>query len=239
MKQSALFITALMTVVLAHALHGGEPRRPQPRNQPPAHQPPATPTPPQPQTPAQQREAEADQFEVQQHAVLSAMQQAKFEDEQRRKRRERPTVQWLYSIEDALSEAVKNEKPVAIYFCSAAAAPLAGEGQAAFEKYREQHDDVPSPTIFDSHPVPTALKKAGVTNLAKVACTSEHKALFKRYGVELNTLLLLAPTGEVLIDFGGADCNAETVSKYLNDEFRLQYEEWWGARQRKLEQRPK
>lgn len=234
-RRSVRCVRALVLagLLLCMAAQAGE--KPQPKRVPPktgAHTPTPTPDPTPPANPQAQEAEIAEQQKQQQYAAMLAMQQS--EDARKKKAKERPTIKWQYSVEDALTKAATDEKPFAVYFCSEEAARLAGEGQDALEKYRAQNDDLPAPTIFDTPVVPAALKKAGIAYFVKVPNTTENKALFKLYDAKLNTIVLLAPTGDVLIDFSGTDCTSDTVAKYLNEEFRPQYEEWWGARQRQL-----
>lgn len=82
-----------------------------------------------------------------------------------------------------------------------------------------------STTIFDTPAVPNELKKAGITQFAKIAASKENIEHMKKYGAMPNTLVICAPSGEKLASFVGEQCTQSNVSAFLKS-FGANFAAW-------------
>jgi hypothetical protein len=141
-----------------------------------------------------------------------------------------PSVGWAKSTEAAQTAAASKNEPYALYFCPESAASYAGEGGTALTAARKDNKKLLT-TIFDAPTVPAELKKAGITQFAKVAATSENAEMLKKYGAGANTLVICAPNGDKLLAFAGDNCTQSNVCSALKN-FPAQYKAWLAAKKK-------
>ncbi|HYG75043.1 MAG TPA: hypothetical protein VEK08_08580 [Planctomycetota bacterium] len=70
-------------------------------------------------------------------------------------------------------------------------------------------------TIFDTPAVPNELKKAGISQFAKITAGAANVEKMKKYGAGPNTLVICAPNGDKLIAFAGEQCTQSNVTSFL------------------------
>jgi hypothetical protein len=70
------------------------------------------------------------------------------------------------------------------------------------------------------------MKKAGITQYAKIPATKENAELFKKYGAGLNTLVICAPNGDKLAVFAGGQCTQSAVSAAMKTFKETTFTAW-------------
>jgi len=80
------------------------------------------------------------------------------------------------------------------------------------EYQKANNNRPPKLTPFDQSVNVDELKKAGVRYFVKVAATKENEALFKKYSVAPDTMIVCAPNGDVLTGLNGAQLTQSNVS---------------------------
>ena len=117
------------------------------------------------------------------------------------------SVGWSYSYEEAEKSARSLQQPFLIFFCSAAAAKVAGEGTQALEQYKKANSGVtPRPTLFDNANAVAWLRGSGIGILLKVTVNEENAALVRKFEAAVDNVMICAPDGEKLVVLGANDC---------------------------------
>lgn len=80
------------------------------------------------------------------------------------------------------------------------------------EYQKANNNRSPKLTPFDQTVNIVELKKAGVSHFVKIAATKENEALFKKYRVAPDTMLVCAPNGDVLTGLSDAQLTQSNVS---------------------------
>ena len=96
-------------------------------------------------------------------------------------------------------------------------ARVAGEGTTAALAYTKETKRPAPTTVFDNLTFRAQIKKAGITQYAKVPIAQENVELVKKYNVNptTNTIVFCAPSGEQVAAFAGADCSLASLQKFL------------------------
>jgi hypothetical protein len=102
-------------------------------------------------------------------------------------------------------------------------AKVAGEGTAAALAYTKENRKPAPTTVFDNLNFRTQLKRAGISQFAKVPIAQENAELVKKYSVNptVNTVVFCAPTGEQVAAFAGPECSLAKLQGFLQtfDQF--------------------
>jgi len=109
-------------------------------------------------------------------------------------------------------------------------AKVAGEGTPAALAYTKETKRPAPTTVFENLTFRTQLKKAGITQCAKIPIAQENAEVIKKYRVNptTNTLVFCAPSGEQVAAFAGADCSLASLQKFLAT-FDQYYAAWCKA----------
>jgi hypothetical protein len=114
-----------------------------------------------------------------------------------------------------------------LFFCTPEVARVAGEGTTAAIAYTKETRRPAPATVFENMTFRNQLKKAGITQCAKVPIAQENAELIKKYGVNpaVNTLVFCAPWGDPVAAFAGSDCSLANIQKFLAS-FDQYYAAW-------------
>ena len=104
-------------------------------------------------------------------------------------------------------------------------AQTAGEGPAVFKEYKEANGKAAEMTLVDYAPGIEPIRHKGVQIFVKLADTNANRELFKKYDAEPSTVVLVAPDGEKLVSYKGADCSPEKIRPLLA-RFEEKFDDW-------------
>ncbi|HYF47770.1 MAG TPA: hypothetical protein VEJ63_00075 [Planctomycetota bacterium] len=134
------------------------------------------------------------------------------------------SIEWSYRIRDVRDFALSHGQPYVLYISDEQRYEIAGEGQEAWDEYKQSHGGTsPERTIFESADVQKAFASASLSLFVKLKHTPR---IAEKLSVRANTLLIVAPNGEVLEKFGGEDCTPQRVCHYLETDFKNQFTAW-------------
>jgi hypothetical protein len=134
-------------------------------------------------------------------------------------------LRWAKSFEEASQQAKDLKQVFMVLFTTREQAETAGEGPAVFKEYVDTNGKLPELTLIDErHGIETIMLK-GVRIYLKVPDTHANRELFKKYDVEPTTVVLIAPDGEKLAAYKGADCSPEKFKPFLA-KFDSKYSDW-------------
>jgi hypothetical protein len=131
-------------------------------------------------------------------------------------------------VDAAQAAASQKDQPFALFFCGADVAKSAGEGLTGHNAYRREFGKTAPVTFFDNLAMQTAFRKAGIADFAKVAASRENLPLYQRYRAALdgsNSLVICAPSGDVMASFVGPNCSQTNVFRFLGT-FKEFYAGW-------------
>lgn len=132
---------------------------------------------------------------------------------------------WAKSFEQAAEQAKFLHQPFALLLTTRDLVETAGEGPAVFKEYEEANGHLPRMTIADHPPGIEPIMAAGLRIFVKLADTNANTAIFKKYGEKPTTIVFIAPDGEKLVAYEGADCSPEKIYKLL-DKFKEKFAKW-------------
>jgi hypothetical protein len=148
----------------------------------------------------------------------------------------RAVINWNPYWEEAQKKALGANRVYAMYFCSEAAARVAGEGPEVWEKYKKNNPgNALQPTVFDSGVTVAEFNAAGIAEFIKVPNIPANAELFKQYEAAPNTLVLCAPNGDRLAIFPPANCTQTNVVHFLKTGLARYVDQWQKAQKEEEE----
>jgi hypothetical protein len=134
-------------------------------------------------------------------------------------------LRWAKSFDEAAQQARDLKQVFMVLFTSRSQAETAGEGPAVFKEYVDTNGKLPELTLVDEKHAIESIMLKNVRIFAKLADTHANRELFKKYGAEPSTVVLIAPDGEKLASYKGADCSPEKFKPFLA-KFDSMYSDW-------------
>lgn len=134
-------------------------------------------------------------------------------------------LRWTPSFEVALKYASDVNMPVMVLFTTRELAQTAGEGPTVRKEYEATNGKHLDMTLIDYEQGIESIQRSGVRIFVKLAETDANKEIFRKYHAKPSMVVFIAPDGEKLGFYKGADTTPIKLRPVL-EKFAENMDEW-------------